>query len=85
MKEELLGLSINDPLAPVDESKAKAFFAKYGSMQTIEEKLALPNFVSCVRHVWRDHELTKEEVVALKEIVTVLQKTHGQVLQNFLN
>jgi len=80
MKEELLAIALKDPLASLDDAKAKAFFDKYGSIEAIEGKLRLPNHVTSVRHVWRDHELSNEEVAALKDIVGVLQKTHAQLL-----
>lgn len=70
-------MTAGDPLAPISDEKAKAFFEKYG---TIENQFKLPNFVQCERNVWRDHELNADEAAALKDIVASLQKTHAQVL-----
>lgn len=73
-------MTSGDPLGQVSDEKARAFFEKYGS---IEKQLQLPNFVQCERHVWRDHELNPDEVAALKDIVSALQKTHAKVLSSF--
>lgn len=69
-------MTSGDPLAPISDEKAKAFFDKYGS---IESQFQLPNFVQCERNVWRDHQLNADEAAALKDIVASLQKTHAQV------
>jgi len=81
MREEYQDMYNNNPLGPKDEAKEKAFFAKYGpTMQAVEEKLKAPTYATDVRHVWRDHEMNDEEVVALRELVACMQSTHPKLL-----
>lgn len=39
MKADLAALAAKDPTASLDSAQAKAFFAKYGSIEAVQKKL----------------------------------------------